>query len=107
MAVIGVGGGLEGLGAGGEGDVREAEVGAAMVVYGKEPMWWESCQLISCIANSGKLLRTGIVGVVSRCGGVGCECGSVFASDVGVRPDVFSMLDRIEYSRFAVSEPKL
>lgn len=107
MAVMGVGGGLEGLGAGGEGDVREAEVGPAMVVYGKEPMWWESCQLMSCMASSGKELRTGIVGVVNRCGGVGWECGSVFASEVGVRPDVLSMLDKIEYSRFAVSEPKL
>ena len=83
---MGVGGGLEGLGAGGEGDVSE---------------------LMSCMASSGKELRTGIVGVVNRCGGVGWECGSVFASEVGVRPDVLSILDKIEYSRFAVSEPKL
>ena len=48
-----------------------------------------------------------MVGVVSLCGGVGWECGSVFASEVGVRPDVLSMFDKIEYSRLAVSEPKL
>ena len=29
------------------------------------------------------------------------------ASDVGVRPDVFNMFERIEYSRLAVSDPKL
>lgn len=47
------------------------------------------------------------MGVARRCGGVGWEWGSVFASEVGVRPEVFSMFDRIEYSRLAVSEPKL
>ena len=62
---------------------------------------------MSCMARSGKELRTVFEGVVNRCGGVGWECGSVLASEVGVRPDVLSMLDRIEYSRFAVSEPKL
>jgi hypothetical protein len=63
---VGVGGGFEGLGAGGEGEVREAEVGPAIVVYGKEPKLCESCQWISCIASSGKELRTGMVGVVRR-----------------------------------------
>ena len=78
-----------------------------MVVYGNEPRVCESCQWTSCIASSGKELRTGMVGVVKRCGGVGWECGSVLASEVGVMPEVFSILERIEYSRFAVSEPKL
>ena len=105
---MGVGGGLDGEGAGGEGDVREAVVGPAIVVYGNEPRMWESAQWMSCIARSGKELRTGMVGVVRRWGGVGWEWGSDFAaSDVGVRPELFNMLESIEYSRLAVSEPKL
>jgi hypothetical protein len=62
----GVGGGFDGLGAGGDGEVNDAVVGPAMVVYGNDPCpaLLLSCQWISCIARSGKVLRIGKVGVV-------------------------------------------